>query len=148
LLRGSICNASTSLRKKPQNDKKAVNFNTASLAAMQRQSLHADEPPRQAMPTSFEVFFAGLALPWVARIGRFYKRDHRTLMSKIRQPLKGHVDLTLGHRGRRRLEAHPDFLDVILLAEADRRAHERGYPAPTLDEAIAILRELEGRDED
>ena len=61
---------------------------------------------------------------------------------------RGHVDRTLGHRGRRRLEAHPDFLDVILLAEADRRAHERGYPAPTLDEAIAILRELEGRDED
>jgi len=60
---------------------------------------------------------------------------------------RGHVDRTLGHRGRRRLEAHPDFLHVILLAEADRRAHERSYPTPTLDEAIAILRDLEGRDE-
>lgn len=60
---------------------------------------------------------------------------------------RGHVDRTLGHRGRRRLESHPDFLDVILLAEADRRAHERSYPTPTLDEAIAILRALEARDE-
>jgi hypothetical protein len=60
---------------------------------------------------------------------------------------RGHVDRTLGHRGRRRLESHPDFLDVLLLAEADRRAHERSYPTPTLDEAIAILRDLEARDE-
>ena len=56
---------------------------------------------------------------------------------------RGHVEQTLGHRARRRLEAHPDFLDVILLAEADRRGHQRGYPAPSLDEAIAILRALE-----
>lgn len=56
---------------------------------------------------------------------------------------RGHLDRTLGHRGRKRLEAHPDFLDVVLLAEADRRAHQRAYPTPTLDEAIAILRALE-----
>jgi hypothetical protein len=56
---------------------------------------------------------------------------------------RAHCDRTLGHRGRRRLEAHPDFLDALLLAEADRRAHVRGYPAPCLDEAIAVLRELE-----
>jgi hypothetical protein len=54
-----------------------------------------------------------------------------------------HGDQTLGHRARRRLEAHPDFLDALLLAEADRRAHQRGYPAPSLDEAVAILRALE-----
>jgi hypothetical protein len=59
---------------------------------------------------------------------------------------RGHVEQTLGHRARRRLEAHPDFLDVILLAEADRRAHRRGYPAPTLDEAIAVLRGLDRDD--
>jgi hypothetical protein len=56
---------------------------------------------------------------------------------------RGHVEQTLGHRARKRLEAHADFLDVILLAEADRRGHQRGYPAPSLDEAIAILRNLE-----
>ena len=49
-----------------------------------------------------------------------------------------HGDQTLGHRARRRLEAHPDFLDALLLAEADRRAHQRGYPAPSLDEAVAL----------
>ena len=57
---------------------------------------------------------------------------------------RGHVEQTLGHRARKRLESHPDFLDVLLLAEADRRAHQRGYTAPTLDEAIGILRALEG----
>ena len=56
---------------------------------------------------------------------------------------RGHVEQTLGHRARKRLESHPDFLDVLLLAEADRRAHQRNYPAPTLDEAISILRTLE-----
>ena len=56
---------------------------------------------------------------------------------------RGHVEQTLGHRARKRLEAHADFLDVILLAEADRRGHQRGYPAPSLDEAIVILRNLE-----
>lgn len=56
---------------------------------------------------------------------------------------RGHVERTLGHRARRRLEAHPDFPEAILLAEADRRAHQRGYPSPTLDEAIAVLRDLD-----
>jgi hypothetical protein len=61
---------------------------------------------------------------------------------------RGHVDGTLGHRARRRLEAHPDFLDVLLLAESKRRGHVRGYAAPSLDEAIAILRALEDSDRD
>jgi len=52
-------------------------------------------------------------------------------------------DRTLGQRARQRLEAHPDFLDALLLAEADRKGRVRGYAAPTLDEAIAILRSLE-----
>ncbi len=59
---------------------------------------------------------------------------------------RGHVEQTLGHRARKRLEAHPDGLDAILLAEADRRGHQRGYPAPSLDEAIAILRAIEADD--
>lgn len=52
-------------------------------------------------------------------------------------------DRTLGHRARQRLEAHADFLDALLLAEADRKARVRGYAAPTLDEAVAILRGLD-----
>ena len=52
-------------------------------------------------------------------------------------------DRTLGHRARQRLEGHADFLDALVLADADRRAHVRGYDAPSLDEAIAILRGLD-----
>jgi len=54
---------------------------------------------------------------------------------------------TLGHRARKRLEAHADFLDVLLLAEADRRGRQRGLAAPSLDEAIAILRCLATEDD-
>ena len=52
-------------------------------------------------------------------------------------------DGTLGQRARQRLAAHPDFLDALLLAEADRKARVRGYDAPSLEEAIAVLRGLE-----
>lgn len=54
-----------------------------------------------------------------------------------------YADRTLGHRARQRLQAHPDFEDALLLAEADRRGHVRGGEAPSLDEAIACLRALE-----
>jgi len=52
-------------------------------------------------------------------------------------------DQTLGARARQRLEAHPDFLEALLLAESDRKACIRGYAAPSLEEAITILRALE-----
>jgi len=55
---------------------------------------------------------------------------------------RAYRDGTLGLRARHRLESHPDFHDLLALADADRRAHVRGYDAPTLDEAIAALREL------
>jgi hypothetical protein len=61
---------------------------------------------------------------------------------------RAYADGTLGHRARKRLEAHPDFLDVMLLAEADRLGRRRGGPAPRLDEAIAALRALEQADAD
>lgn len=60
---------------------------------------------------------------------------------------RAYADETLGHRSRKRLEAHPDFLDVLLLAEADRRGRQRGGAAPSLDEAVAILRRLAADDE-
>lgn len=50
---------------------------------------------------------------------------------------------SLGHRARQRLTAHPDFEEALLLAEADRRGRVRGGVAPSLDEAIAILRALD-----
>jgi hypothetical protein len=56
---------------------------------------------------------------------------------------QAHAAGTLGHRARQRLESHPDFLDVELLANACRRAHVRGGVCPTFDEAVAILRRLD-----
>jgi len=55
---------------------------------------------------------------------------------------RAYRDGTLGQRARRRLEAHADFEDVLLLADADRRAHVRDAATPSLDEAIATLRAL------
>ena len=55
---------------------------------------------------------------------------------------RAYRDGTLGQRARHRLEAHPDFEDVLLLADADRRAHVRNAATPALDEAIAMLRAL------
>jgi hypothetical protein len=60
---------------------------------------------------------------------------------------RAHRDGSLGHRARRRLESHPDFEAVELLADADRRGRVRGYDAPSLEEAIAILRALEDDDD-
>jgi hypothetical protein len=53
---------------------------------------------------------------------------------------------TLGHRARHRLEEHADYESLRLLESADRRGHVRGGEAPTLEEAIAILRGLDGDD--
>lgn len=58
-----------------------------------------------------------------------------------------YADGTLGHRARKRLEAHPDFLDALLLAESDRRGRVKGYATPSLEEAVAVLRELDAADE-
>ena len=52
------------------------------------------------------------------------------------------ADNTLGHRARKRLEAHPDFLDALLLAEADRGGGS-GDPPPSLEQAMAVLRALD-----
>ncbi|MFM7206859.1 MAG: hypothetical protein ACKO4T_09340 [Planctomycetaceae bacterium] len=80
----------------------------------------------------------------VAALGDLITPRTRWLIESLADA-RAHGDRTLGHRARRRLEVHPDFHDAILLADADRRAHQRGYPAPTLDEAIGILRELDAQ---
>ncbi len=50
---------------------------------------------------------------------------------------------TLGHRARHRLEDHADFEALKLLAMADRRGRVRAGEAPTLEEAVEVLRALE-----
>jgi len=59
-----------------------------------------------------------------------------------------YADGTLGHRARKRLEAHPDFLDVLLLAEADRRGRVKGAATPSLEEAVATLRTLDAESDE
>lgn len=49
---------------------------------------------------------------------------------------------TLGHRQRTRLEASPDFEDLMLLRELDNAGREQGVTVDTVDEAIDYLREL------
>lgn len=114
--------------------------------------VHRERPFDEELLTAALVHDVGLAIdrdhPVAAAIeavGDLITPRTKWLVESL-EAARGHVGRTLGHRARRRLESHPDFLDVLLLAEADLRAHVRGYPAPTLDEAIGILRELDGED--
>ena len=68
--------------------------------------------------------------------------DEDTWLVEVLPVARAYRDGTLGQRARHRLEAHPDFEDVLLLADADRRAHVRNAATPALDEAIAMLRAL------
>ena len=52
------------------------------------------------------------------------------------------VSGALGARARRRLEASPDFDDLTLLAECDRKGRERGACVRDLEDAIDHLRGL------
>ncbi len=61
---------------------------------------------------------------------------------------RAHAAGTLGQRARARLEAHPDFAEVEMLAAADRHGRVRGGVSPTLDEAIALLRGLDAGADD
>ncbi|HZZ72450.1 MAG TPA: HD domain-containing protein [Pirellulales bacterium] len=51
-------------------------------------------------------------------------------------------DQTIGHRHRRRLEAHPDYEELLLLGKCDRQGRQRGVAAPDLEEALDFVREL------
>jgi hypothetical protein len=52
----------------------------------------------------------------------------------------------LGARARRRLEAHEDFDELMLLSECDLAGRECGVEVPEVDEALAHLRDLAGED--
>lgn len=51
-------------------------------------------------------------------------------------------DGTLGARSVRRLAAHPDYDELMLLVQCDREGRRRGMPVPDLEEALKYLREL------
>ncbi len=50
---------------------------------------------------------------------------------------------TLGFKARKKLEASEDFDDLMLMRELDTRGRVPGVPAPTVDEALEFLKQLE-----
>lgn len=111
--------------------------------------VHRERPFDEELLTAALVHDVGRAIDrgdpvaaTIAAVGDLITPRTRWLVESL-PAARAHVERTLGHRARRRLESHPDFLDALVLAEADRLGHARGYPAPTLDEAVVILRDLE-----
>jgi hypothetical protein len=49
---------------------------------------------------------------------------------------------TLGARSRKRLQASPDFEDLMLLEECDRKGRMRGAAVPEIEDALLSVREL------
>ncbi|MFM9057514.1 MAG: tRNA adenylyltransferase, partial [Planctomycetaceae bacterium] len=116
--------------------------------------VHAERPYDEELLTAALVQEVGLALDrdravaaGLEAVGDLVTPRTRWLVESV-AAARAHREGTLGHRARSRLEAHPDFEAVLLLAEADRKGRVRGGAAPTLDEALAILRELDAADGD
>lgn len=111
--------------------------------------VHRERPFDEELLTAALVHDLGRAIDrsdpvaaTLAAVGDLITDRTRWLVESL-PAARAHIERTLGQRARRRLEAHPDFLDALVLAEADRQGHARNYPAPALDEAVAILRGLE-----
>lgn len=115
--------------------------------------VHRERPYDEELLTAALVHDLGKAIDrrnavaaTLAAIDAVVSPRTRWLVESLPAALAYH-DGTLGQRARRRLEGHPDFLDALLLAEADRRGRVRGYDTPSLDDAIAVLRALDRDDE-
>jgi len=110
--------------------------------------VRAERPYDEELLTAALVHDVGLAIdrsdPVAAALAALEPiATPRTLWFVEHAPTaQAYRDGTLGLRARHRLEAHPDFQDVLALADAERQAHVRGYDTPSLDDAIAALREL------
>lgn len=114
--------------------------------------VHRQRPFDEELLTAALVHDAGLAIDrrapvaaTLAAIGDLVTPRTAWLVESL-PVAAAYADGTLGHRARKRLEAHPDFLDALLLAEADRQGRVRGAAAPALEEAVAMLRELDAAD--
>jgi len=115
--------------------------------------IHAERPYDEELLTAALVREVGLAIDRRAplesgleAVGDLITPRTAWLVESM-TAARGHGDGTLGHRARQRLERHPDFESVMLLAWAERRGRVRGGEAPTLEEAFAILRELDGEED-
>lgn len=115
-------------------------------------AVHAEQPFDEELLTSALVHDVGRAIDrdhlvaaGIAALDGLITPRTRWLVESL-DAARAHAAGTIGHRARQRLEAHPDFHDVQLLAEAERLSRIRGGTPPTLDEAIAILRACEAED--
>jgi len=115
--------------------------------------VHEERPFDEELLTAALVHDVGRAIDranpvtaGVSTLGDMITERTRWLVESL-EAAAAHGNQTLGLRARQRLESHPDFLDVLLLAECDRKACIRGYDAVSLDEAIAILQTLAADDE-
>lgn len=111
--------------------------------------VHAERPFDEELLTAALVHDVGVAIDradpvtrGLEALGDLITPRTRWFMETL-PAARAYDERTLGLRARQRLESHPDFLDVLLLAEAVRRARAGASEGPTLDEAIAILRELD-----
>ena len=116
--------------------------------------VHEERPFDEELLTAALVHDLGKAIDrsnpvtaGVSALGDLITERTRWLVESL-ESATAHGNHTLGMRARQRLESHADFLDVLLLAECDRKACVRGYDAVSLDEAITILRVLADADED
>lgn len=118
-----------------------------------------EHPYDEELLTAALVMHAGLAIDRsqpveavLAALGT--SLTPRTIWFVESMPLAvAHVAGTIGQRARRRLEAHPDFEQVMLLAESSRRAaspegisQDLLEAGSGLDAAIAVLRELDAEE--
>ncbi len=117
-------------------------------------SLQVFDLARDTVPYDEELQLAAL----LHEVGRAI--DSRDPVKATLESLNGHItdrtawliehhleaaslrDGTLGARSRKRLEASPDFDDLMLLDRCDRQGRVRGAAVPEIEEAIAHLRKL------
>ena len=111
--------------------------------------VHRERPFDEELLTAALVHDVGMAIDRRAAvaatleaIGDLVTPRTRWLVESL-PAARAYADQTLGHRARKRLEAHPDFLDALLLAEADRGGGSSGDPPPSLEQAVAVLRALD-----
>jgi len=112
----------------------------------------AECPWDEELLTAALVHDIGLAIDRSAAItvaleelGDLVTARTRWLVEMLPQAAALHAG-TLGARARHRLGEHPDYDSLRLLESADRRGHVRGGEAPTLEEAIEMLRGLDNDD--
>lgn len=114
--------------------------------------VHAERPFDEELLTAALVQDVGMAIDrgdpvahGIEALGDLITRRTRWLVEML-PAARAYDERTLGQRARQRLESHPDFLDILLLAEAGRRARGAGRGGLDLDEAIRILRDLDADD--